>query len=251
MRYHFLAAVHGLCKHPDLVLALIFGHVGGQRRLVFLWSAAEQAEVEFFHLARFHLLVEDPQALRVFGGDHDTAGVAVDAVDERRRERLVRFGIIFAFFIQIVLHARHQRVKVIAFVLVHDHAGLFVEQQQIAVLIDDIELGRRLQKIIVLFLRRVKEFILNIERQLVALAQLVGDIAFFAVDFDTFFADIHIQHRLGHGLEALLQKLVQPLSRVVFSDHQCPHYLTAYLIIAHYRRFFKHTFRMRVYHDTG
>ena len=111
----------------------------------------------------------------------------------------------------------------IAAVLMDNDARLFVDQQDVFILIDDIEPRGCLEKLILLFRLRVKEFVTNEKGQHIALLQLVGDIAFFAVALDALLADVHIHHRLGHGGKALLQKLIQALTRVVLFDFQRSH----------------------------
>ena len=219
----FLGAVRRAAEYRHLVLTLVFRDVARQDAAVLLRLAVHQTEVVFFQLAGFHFEVEDPQAFGVFRGDDDAARVAVDAVDKGRRKSLLRFGVIFALVIEVVLHPRDERIKVIALVGMDDHPGLFVEQQNIFVLIDDLELRRRLEELVVLFLALLKELVFDIEGQHVALLQHDVDIALFAVALDALLADVHVHHRLRHGFEALLQKFIQTLTRVVFSDFQCSH----------------------------
>ena len=111
-----------------------------------------------------------------------------------------------------------------------DHAGLFVEQEQVVVLIDDVELRRRLEKFVVLFFALLKELVLDKERQHVAFVHHILGTALFAVDLHAFFADIFVHQCFWHGTEPLLQELVQPLVAVVFADRQLSHEITASII---------------------
>ena len=86
-------------EHRHLVFALVLDRIAAQGGFFGLWSAAHKAEIQLLKLAVLHLLIEDTQAFGVLGGDHNSAGVAVDAVDKRRREGFFGFGVIFALFI--------------------------------------------------------------------------------------------------------------------------------------------------------
>ena len=69
-----------------------------------------------------------------------------------------------------------------------------------------------------LFACRLKELVLDEERQHIALAEHFLAGAFSAVELDAFFAQIFVHQRFGHGLEVLQHKLVQALTGVVFFD---------------------------------
>ena len=111
----------------------------------------------------------------------------------------------------------------IILVRVNDKPGLFVQKQDIFVLIYDIELYGSLHEIIDL-LRRLEEFILDKEGQHIALLQACIYIAFFPVYLYAFFPDIFIHQRLGHIPETLCQKFIKSLVSVIFPYFQCSHF---------------------------
>ena len=83
----------GFFQDIDPVLLLVFFEVSLKRRLPRLRQAMDDAQIILVDFPVPQLVVEDPQGLRVFSRDDDPAGVSVDAVDQRRSERLLPFRI--------------------------------------------------------------------------------------------------------------------------------------------------------------
>ena len=154
---------------------------------------------------------------RVFRGHHDAAGVAVDAVDQRRRKRVFLLGVVFAAVVEVVLHAGDQRIEVVVFVRVHDQARLLVENHDVLVLVKHADFGRGLQEVV--RLRRLREeFVLQVHRQHVAGLQARGDLAALSVQLDVLFADRLVEHGLRQVRVGFGQKFVDALVSVVRHD---------------------------------
>ena len=117
----------------------------------------DDAEIALVDLTVLDLLVEDAQRLRVLGRDHDAAGIAVDAVAEGGRERVFLARAPLALGVEIGLNVVDERFSVLrAVVRMNGKAGLFIHEQDVFVLIDDVELWRGDGQIGVLGLRRFK-----------------------------------------------------------------------------------------------
>ena len=71
--------------------------------------------------------------------------------------------------------------------------GLFVDQQNVFVLIDDVELRRADREVGVFLLRRVEKFVVDVELDEIAFAQARVALSTFAVDLDALEADILLQ----------------------------------------------------------
>ena len=186
--------------------------------------AVRQAEIGLVHLSVLDFLIENAQAFRVFGGDDNAAGVAVDAVGKGGRKGIFLFRFVFALFKQIPFDPRDERIGVFAVVRVAQQPDFFVEQQNIFVFIQNIQLFRRAHKVI-FFFDRFKKFVVDIHLDHVAGLQPGRDFAAPAVDLDALGADIFIQHTLrqaGHGLG---HKFVQPLPGVVAVDRKAFHFV--------------------------
>ena len=101
--------------------------------------------------------------------------------------------------------------------------GTLVHQENVFVLVNDVELRRGDGEIGVLLRRRVKEFIVDVELQHVALGQTVIPLRPRIVPLDALQADILLRQRRRQQGNGLGQKTVQPLPGVVFSDFQFLH----------------------------
>ena len=71
--------------------------------------------------------------------------------------------------------------------------GLFVDQQNVFVLIDDVELRRADREVGVFLLRRVEKFVVDVELDEIAFAQARVALGALAVDLDALEADIFLQ----------------------------------------------------------
>ena len=108
-----------------------------------LRPAGDDAEVGFFDLAVADFVVQNAQRLGIFRRDDDAAGVAVDAVAQRGGEGVFGLRIPLAGLAQVGLDVRDERVPAPLAGAVAQHAGLFVCQQDVLVLVDDVEPRRR------------------------------------------------------------------------------------------------------------
>ena len=99
------------------------------------------AEVALVDLTIPDLLVDDPQGLGVFGGDDDAAGVAVDAVAQRRGEGVLPPGVPLPLLVEVCLNVVDEGVDLLRLVGVDHQTGALVQQHQILVLVDDIQAG--------------------------------------------------------------------------------------------------------------
>ena len=74
------------------------------------------AEIIFFELSVFELLVKDTQTFRIFCGNDDSARVSVNSVDKGGSKGVFILRIIVAFFIKIPLDSCYKRVVILRFV---------------------------------------------------------------------------------------------------------------------------------------
>ena len=72
----------------------------------------DDAQIPLVDLTVLDLLVQDAQRLGVFRGDDDAAGVAVDAVAQRGRERMLLARAPLAFGVEIRLNVVDERAAV-------------------------------------------------------------------------------------------------------------------------------------------
>ena len=128
-----------LFRHVDLVFHCVLEQIPLQPSLSGPRPAADDAEVGFFNLAAADLVVQNAQRLGVFRRDDDAAGVAVDAVAQRGGEGIFRLRVPLAGLAQVGLDVRDERVPAPLARAVAQHAGLFVRQQDVFVLVDDVE----------------------------------------------------------------------------------------------------------------
>ena len=81
------------------ILGFVLFQISFQSVFPFFHSAVHQTEIIFFDLPYPQFLVEDPQCRGGLGGNDDAAGVAVNAVDQRRGKTLLLVGAVFALFV--------------------------------------------------------------------------------------------------------------------------------------------------------
>lgn len=119
-----------LVTHVNPVFLLVLEQVTLQRSLLSVQFAEHKAEIAFMQLAVFHLGIQYAQGRRVFGGDDNTARVAVDAVDECGGKRLLAGGIIFPFFIEIPFDAGDEGINVFVLVRMAEKPCFFVSSSR-------------------------------------------------------------------------------------------------------------------------
>ena len=156
----------------------------------------DDAQIIFLDFPFLQLLVEHPQSHRRLGGNDDAAGVAVDAVDQRRRKALLVGGVVFPLFVQIALDAEDEGVGVFVVVGVHQQTRLFVQQQHVLVLVDDVQLPGGVHKLVGGG-RNLQRVVRQEQIDLISFLQAVGGLAPLAVEANILFADGLVQQ--GHG----------------------------------------------------
>ena len=90
--------------HGHLLFLLVLQQKALHAALRLLGASHGDAEVALVQLTVVDLLVEDTQRLRVLGGDDDAAGVAVDAVAQRRGESVFGLRIPLTVLAQVGLN---------------------------------------------------------------------------------------------------------------------------------------------------
>ena len=98
------------------------------------------AEIIFFNLTVFKLLIQNAQAFCVLCRNNDSARVSVDSVDKGGRKGVFILRVVFALFIKITLHSRNKSVIVFVFIGVRKQTDFFVEQENVFILINDIKI---------------------------------------------------------------------------------------------------------------
>ena len=96
--------------HINLIFLGILKNIPAERSLCRNGLPVDDTKIIFFDLPLLDLLVHDPQGFRVFRGDHDAAGVAVNAVAQGRGKGMLFFGPPFALLIGIRLNICDQGV---------------------------------------------------------------------------------------------------------------------------------------------
>ena len=121
------------------------------------------AEIALVDLPVLDLLVEDTQRLGGFCRDDDAAGVAVDTVAERGRECMLLARAPLALGIEIGLNVIDERLAVFRAVVRMDGLpGLFVDEQNIFILIYNMEIRRADSQIGIFFFRGIKKLVVDV-----------------------------------------------------------------------------------------
>ena len=159
--------------------------------------------IEFAKLILADLLIHLTKRLGILGGDHDTSRVTVDSVAQRGSEGLLGIGIVFTLLIQICLDVHDQCIVRALRILVYQHTGTLVAQDDIFILIGDRQLGLDAGKCPHILLGRVKELIANKELDRVALLQNIALLGTRTIYLDLFGADVFVHQRHGKPLDGL------------------------------------------------
>ena len=196
--------------------------VSGEPSLFAFGDTDGHAEVSLVKLAVAHLLVHDAEGFGGLGADNDTFGITVDAVAEGGGEALFRIGAVAALIVEVMESAVDEGIGRTALIVVDDQSDGLMEEQDILVLEDDDGL-RGSGEEAVFPARPLKEFVVDVESHDVAFGEFLGDIKAFAVEFDAFLADIFIHSTLRQSGASLTNKLIRPLTRVIFTDNEFSH----------------------------
>ena len=120
-------------------------------------------QIIFFQLAILDLLVHDAQSLGGLGGDDDAAGVPVDTVAQGGGKGVLLPRPPFALGVEIGLDMVDERAAVFrAVVRVDGLARLFVDQQDVFILIDDVQLRRGDGQIGIFFFGGIKKLVVDV-----------------------------------------------------------------------------------------
>ena len=134
--------IGGLIGYCNKVVRAVFLKITRQRVGRLLRLAVDGTEIEFSDLVVLDLFVHHAKRFGVLCRDHDATRVSVDSVAERRGKGLLLLGIVLTLLIQIRLDVHDQGVLFCTVILMHEHTGALVAQNDIVVLIDDVKLGR-------------------------------------------------------------------------------------------------------------
>ena len=125
--------------------------------------AVDDAQIPLVDLTVLDLLVEDSQSLRIFRGDDDAAGIAVDSVAQGGGKGVLLQRPPFALGVEIGLDMVDERAAVFrAVVRVDGLARLFVDQQDVFILIDDVQLRRGDGQIGIFFFGGIKKLVVDV-----------------------------------------------------------------------------------------
>ncbi len=201
----------------------VLAQISVQGVCVFRHFPVHHAVIELPHLVVADFFVHFPQGNRVLCGNHNASRVAVDAVAERGREGLLGGGVVFPLLRQVRPDVQNQRILPCGGILVNQHPGAFVEQENVFVLVHNIQLRLNPPDCAAVLLGRIEEFVADKQLYLVPLAKHLVLLGPRAVDLDFFRADILVRQRLRKPPDRLGKEFVKPLSRVVLSDLQYSH----------------------------
>ena len=113
----------------------IFKEIAPQCPVFWLGDAVYDTQILLCKFMVLDLLIHNPKRLCIFGGNHNTAGIAVDAVAQRRGKGMLCPGIPLVFGIEIGLNMIDQGFAIFRTVMgVDGKAGAFVHQQNVFVL---------------------------------------------------------------------------------------------------------------------
>ena len=98
------------------------------------------------------------------------------------------------------------------------HAGLFVQQQDVFILIHDVQLGGAHLQVGVFLPGLFKELIVDVKLQNVPGGKAGVPLGSLAVALDALEADVFLQKRIRQQRHCLAHKAVQPLTGVVLTD---------------------------------
>ena len=99
------------------------------------------AEIGFLQLVTLYFFIDGPQRLRIFCGDDNPSGVAVDAVAQRRGKGVLLLGVPLLFLVEVRLNMVDEGIDLLRFVCMDHHAGTLIHQQEIFVLVDNLQPG--------------------------------------------------------------------------------------------------------------
>ena len=124
---------------------LIFIAVFFQKRFFYRMcgggGAKYQTTVELGDFTVLYLLVQDTQAGGIFGRQHKSCRVAVNAVAQGGHKAVFGFRVIFAAVVKAAQNAVDQGVHHFLVVLVYDKALGFVYQQNVFIFVNDVQFG--------------------------------------------------------------------------------------------------------------
>ena len=178
----------------------------------------DHAQVQLLQLPVPDLLVHHPQGLRRLGGNDDPPGVPVDPVAEGGGEGLLLVGRPLPLLVQVRLDVGDQRVHLLPAVGVDHHAGAFVQQQQIPVLIKDLQPGLDHPEKGVVRGGRVEKLVVDIELKHVPGLEPRVPLGGLPVEPHPLQPEIFLGQRGGEEGDRLVQPAVQPLAPVVGAD---------------------------------
>ncbi len=128
---------------------------------------------------------------------------------------MLLLGVIFPLLCKICLDVHDESVFRCGSILMHEHTGTLVEEQNVFILVNDIQFGLDAQKRAVILLGGSKKLLPNKQLDLVPLAKHIVLLCAHTVDLDLFGANVLVHQGKRKSFDRLGQKLVQALSRIV------------------------------------
>ena len=123
----------------------------------------DDAEIPLVQLPVPDFLIENAQSLGGLGGDDNAAGVPVDAVAQGGRKTVFLPGTPLPLGVEVRLDVVNEGLAVFSAVVGVDRlTGLFVHQQNVLVLIDNVQLGGGNGQIGIFRFRGFKKLVVDI-----------------------------------------------------------------------------------------
>ena len=104
------------------------------------------------------------------------------------------------------------------------NAGLFIQQEDVFVLVDDVQPGRADLEVRVFLARFFKKLVVDIELDGIARVQPRVAFGALAVELDALEADVFLQQRFRQKRHGFAHKTVETLARVVVPDGKLLHF---------------------------
>ena len=129
-------------------------------------------------------MIDHSQGFRIFGCNHDSAGIPVNSVAESRSKRILFLRTPFTFYGEIGLDVRNQSVIVPGSVTVTKNTRFFIDKKQVGILINNIQFRTSDLQPGVILARFFKKLVIYIQGEQITRTQSVIALNRFPVAFD-------------------------------------------------------------------